>query len=197
MAPFSAELAGAGDGNLRHEVRRATSPIVIDGVLDEPAWADAAVMELPYEYEPGDNVTPPVRTEGLLTFDSRTLYVAFRAYDPRPEEVRAHLMDRDAIETFVQDDHVIVTVDPFNDQRRAFEFRINPLGVQADAVLNEVEGTEDFSWDIIWHSAGQRTNFGYVVEVAIPGYGEQTLELEAREIPFLRHWLKPLPRTLQ
>ena len=31
----------------------------------------------------------------------RELYLAFRAFDPRPSEIRAHLMDRDAIDTFV------------------------------------------------------------------------------------------------
>jgi len=33
-------------------------------------------------------------------------------------EIRAHLMDRDAIDTLVQDDHVMLQIDPFNDERR-------------------------------------------------------------------------------
>ena len=72
-------------------------------------------------------------------------------------------MDRDQVETFVQDDHVLVQFDTFNDQRRAFQFRINPLGVQADAIFSEVGGSEDFSWDMIWKSAGSITDFGYTV----------------------------------
>ena len=59
-------------------------------------------------------------------------------------------------------------LDTFNDERRAFEFRINPLGVQADAVFSELDGFEDFSWDAIWESAGRITDTGYVVEAAIP-----------------------------
>ncbi len=59
-------------------------------------------------------------------------------------------------------------VDPFNDERRGFQFRINPLGVQMDAIFSENEGYEDFSWDAIWDSKGRITEEGYEVEVAIP-----------------------------
>ena len=149
-------------------VSRAASPIVIDGVLDEPAWAAATVIPVLFEYQPGENVAPPVRTDCLVTFDREKLYIAFRAFDPRPSEIRAHLMDRDAIDTFIQDDHVTILVDTFNDERRAYQFRVNPLGVQADAVNSEVDQVEDWSWDAIWNSAGRLTAEGFVVEIAIP-----------------------------
>ena len=73
----------------RHfEIRRAAGPIKIDGVLDEPAWAEALAFELPYEWSPGDNVTPPVETEFLATYDDDHLYAAWRAHDPNPAEIR-------------------------------------------------------------------------------------------------------------
>jgi len=150
------------------EIHRATSEIKVDGTLDEPAWADALTFDLPYEWNPGDNVTPPVETEFLATYDDRNLYVAWRAFDPEPDQIRAHIMDRDSVDTFVQDDHVVLILDTFNDERRGFQFRINPLGVQMDAILSESEGIEDFSFDMIWSSAGQVTADGYVIEVAIP-----------------------------
>lgn len=152
----------------RFEVAKSKSEIRIDGVLDEAAWQSATIVDLPYEWFPGDNVTPKARTESYVTFDSENLYVAFRAYDPAPAGIRAHLMDRDVITPFVQDDHVGFSLDTFNDERRAYQFRINPLGVQVDAVFNEMDGLEDFSWDAIWRSAGRVDEQGYVVEVAIP-----------------------------
>ncbi|TNF70470.1 MAG: hypothetical protein EP299_14015 [Acidobacteria bacterium] len=162
------ETDSATDAVRIFEVARATSEIDIDGVLDEPAWQEAVVIPLLYEYFPGNNIPPPVETEGLVTFDDSWLYIAFRAHDPEPGRVRAHLMARDEIDTFVQDDHVTITLDTFNDERRAFQFRVNPLGVQADAIFSEVDGIEDYSWDMIWASAGKLTNEGYVVEVAFP-----------------------------
>ncbi len=126
-------------------VTPATSPIKVDGVLDEQAWADAVVIKLPYEWLPGDNIPSPVDTDCLVTFDKKYFYVGFRCYDPEPEKIRAHLMDRDSTDTLIQDDHVVIMVDTFNDERRAFQFRVNPLGVQADVNFSESEGYEDFS----------------------------------------------------
>lgn len=151
----------------RYQVSPAASAVTVDGVLDEAAWETAVAIPLHYEWMPGDGVAPPVETEALVTYDAEQLYVAFRAYDPNPAAIRAHLMDRDAIGTLSQDDHVTITIDPFNDERRGFQFRVNPLGVQADAVFSELEG-EDFSWDAIWAAAGQITTTGYTVEMAIP-----------------------------
>jgi hypothetical protein len=161
--------AGLPDpGTLRFEVSRRTGAIDVDGVLDEAAWEDALSIPLGYEWFPGDNVPPPVETECLVTYDDEHLYVAFRAYDPEPSAIRAHLMDRDNVRLFVQNDHVGFQVDPFNDERRAFQFRINPLGVQVDAVFSEIDQLEDFSWDAIWASRGRITPAGYVVEASVP-----------------------------
>ena len=144
-------------------------------------------MPLPIEWMPGDNVPPPVETECLVTYDAKNLYVAFRAHDPRPSDIRAHLMDRDDTDTLIQDDHVGMMIDTFNDERRAFQFRVNPLGVQADAIFSEQDGVEDFSWDMIWNAVGRITADGYIVEIALPlkqlrfpaGEGPQTWGFEA------------------
>jgi hypothetical protein len=151
-----------------HQVRPATSDIAIDGVMDEAAWSDATEISIRYEWFPGDNAEPPVETTAYVTFDGSNLYVGFRAYDPEPGQIRAHLMDRDQINTLVQDDYVIVQIDTFNDQRRNYQFRINPLGVQADALSSEVDRTEDWSWDMIWESKAKITAEGYEVEIALP-----------------------------
>jgi hypothetical protein len=152
----------------RLEIHRAASPIQVDGRLDEPAWSSALTFDIPYEWQPGDNTVPPVATDFLATYDDHYLYAAFKARDPRPAEIRAHLMDRDSIDTLVQDDHVVLQIDPFNDERRGLQFRVNPLGIQADASFSPNEGGEDWSFDMIWDSAGRITEDGYVVEMAIP-----------------------------
>jgi hypothetical protein len=152
----------------RFEVSRASSKIKIDGNLDEPAWETAVVIPLPFEWQPGDNIPAPVKTECLVTYDSHNFYVGFRCFDPEPRKIRAHLMDRDDSDRLILDDHVNFMIDAFNDERRGFEFRVNPLGVQADANFSESEGYEDFSWDAIWDAAGKITDWGYAIEVAIP-----------------------------
>ena len=148
-----------------HKVGPATSPIVIDGVLDEAAWGQAAVVELKYETRPKENQPPEVQTETLLTYDNDNLYVGFRAHDPEPAAIRAHLLDRDKA---FSDDFVGIVLDTFNDERRAFEFFVNPLGVQMDMFMDDVSGNEDDTWDAIWTSAGKINADGYAVEIAIP-----------------------------
>jgi hypothetical protein len=152
----------------RFEVGRASSGIKVDGSLEEEAWKTATVIPLPFEWQPGDNIPAPVRTECLVTYDTHNLYVAFRCFDPEPGKIRAHLMDRDDTDRLILDDHVSIMVDSFNDERRGFQFRVNPLGVQADANFSESEGYEDFSWDAIWDAAGRITDWGYALEIAIP-----------------------------
>ncbi len=175
-ALFALALLALPPAAVRAEITPAKSYVVppaagtikVDGVLDEPAWTGAAVLSDFTEWLPGDNTPPPVKTECLVTFDKANLYVAFRCFDPEPRKIRAHLMDRDATDTLIQDDHISLIIDSFNDERRGFQFRVNPLGVQADANFSESEGYEDFSWDAIWASAGKITDWGYAIEMAIP-----------------------------
>ena len=152
-----------------YTIPRATSPIRVDGVIDEDAWKSALRLDLPYEIEPGENIPAPVRTEVLLIYDGGGLHAAFRAHDPDPSEIRAHLADRDQA---ADDDWVALFLDTFNDERRGFELFVNPFGVQMDASRNDVgnggDQNEDMTWDAIWLSAGTLTPEGYDVEMTVP-----------------------------
>ncbi len=155
----------AAESKPTYRVPRATSAITIDGSPDEEAWQGALRLTLPFEVAPGDNLPASAETEALLLYDHEAFYAAFRVRDPEPGRVRARLTDRD---TAFQDDFVGLVVDTFNDELRAFEFFVNPLGVQMDLVVDDVAGSEDTSWDGIWSSAGRLDADGYTVELAIP-----------------------------
>jgi hypothetical protein len=148
-------------------VPKLSGKMNIDARLDEPQWQNAMRMELNYETRPGDNVKPSVRTEFLMFYDQDRLYVAFKCYDPDPNSIRAHLMDRDGP---MNDDTVWIQVDTFNDERRCYDFATNPIGVQLDSIedFSGARPTEDFSWDGIWESAGKIYDWGYLVEWSIP-----------------------------
>ena len=177
MAWLSFALAAAPQAFARDEgaskepfrVPRATSAVVVDGIIEERAWDDALTLELDFEVRPGENIKPPVRTVVHITYDDIHLLVAFRAFDQEPEKIRARYRDHDDMRG---DDIVGITIDTFNDQRRAYEFMVNPLGVQADGVSSMGQsgsgGSYDRAWDAIWSSAGRITDRGYEVEIAIP-----------------------------
>jgi hypothetical protein len=135
----------------------------IDGAVDPEEWGEALSLELAYEVRPGENIDPPVRTEALLAYTADHLVVAFKAYDPDPRAIQARLCDRDDM---YDDDWVAIVLDTFNDQRRAYEFFSNPVGIQGDQI--EADSGGGGSWDAIWESAGRITQFGYEVEMAIP-----------------------------
>lgn len=147
------------------EIPRITTAPTIDGDVQSSEWQHALSIEINIETEPGENTPAPVATEGLVMEDGETLYVAFIAQDPDPDQIRAFYRDRDLL---WDDDWVAVVLDTFNDERRAFEFYTNPLGVQADDIWDDVNQRADRAWNAIWDSAGQITEFGYTVEMAIP-----------------------------
>ncbi len=147
------------------DLPRTSGEITIDGVIDEAAWGDAALFDIDIETRPGENTPAPVKTVAYLVEDGDSLYIAFDAKDPDPSKIRAYLRDRD---TAWNDDFVGLVVDTYGDERRAFEFFVNPLGVQMDLTNDDVNGNEDDSWDAIWDSAGRIGDDGYVVEIEIP-----------------------------
>jgi hypothetical protein len=173
LAPLDASAGQSGPASPESQtasvcrIERTASPIRVDGKPDEAAWAGALKVEVSYEVMPGENIPAPVRTECRLAYDDDNLYALFLCTDPRPQEIRARLADRDG---GWGDDRVGIMLDTFNDERRAFEFFVNPLGTQADIFRNDVgsDESEDETWDTIWSSAGQITAEGYVVEIAIP-----------------------------
>jgi hypothetical protein len=138
-------------------------PPVIDGVLNEDVWKNAAVLKDFYQVRPGDNIAPSQPTELMIGYDSKFLYVAFRAHG-EAGKVRATVAKRDAVQ---DDDHVRLYLDTFNDQRRAYVFIFNPLGVQQDGIYTE-GGSEDYTIDVVMESKGVVVEQGYVVEAAIP-----------------------------
>ncbi|PCJ25428.1 MAG: hydrolase [SAR86 cluster bacterium] len=147
------------------DIPRVNTKPRIDGQIDEGEWALAHRVLINIETDPRDNVTADVQAEALLMEDGEVLYVAFIAHDHDPDQIRAFYRDRDDI---WNDDWVAIILDTFNDERRAFEFFVNPLGIQTDAIWDDINEREDSSWNAIWDSAGQINDDGYVVEMALP-----------------------------
>lgn len=143
-------------------IPKMDAKIKIDGKLLEESWQKAAKMELPFETEPGENIPAQVKTDILIFYTKTHFYVALICYDPDPKAIRARYSKRDEI---YLDDLININLDTFNDERRNYFLGCNALGVQRDGI--ETTGGNG-SWDGIWDSAGQITDEGYVLEIAIP-----------------------------
>lgn len=172
MAVASPQIV-EGRGRPEVTVPRIEATTVVDGVLDEPAWAEAVRLTGFSQLEPADGRPAVERTEVLVWYSPDAIHFGILAYDREPHTIRATNADRDAIGG---EDHVVIYLDTFNDRRRAYVFAVNPLGVQQDGVRTEGAGSAgrmfgggtDLSPDFLFESSGRITSEGYVVEVRIP-----------------------------
>ncbi|MDI6809829.1 MAG: DUF5916 domain-containing protein, partial [Candidatus Eisenbacteria bacterium] len=144
-------------------IPRVSTPIQIDGELDDPGWQSVARASNFTENFPDNKAKPPVDTEVLVAYDNTYLYMAFIAYDTNPNSIRCSLRNRDEI---WQDDYIGVILDTFGDAVIGYELFVNPIGIQGDGV--QTMTGEDMSFDIIFQSKGKITDKGYQVEVALP-----------------------------
>jgi hypothetical protein len=146
-----------------HHVPQVEGNLNLDGRLTEPLWQEAVSFELKYEIAPGENIPALVRTVVYFAHTKTHLLAAARAYDPDPSQIRANYKDHD---DFSGDDWCALILDTFNDNRRMFDFFVNPLGIQGDSIESSQGGGG--SWDAIWDAGGRIDDEGYVVEYSIP-----------------------------
>jgi hypothetical protein len=150
--------------------------VVIDGILDEPVWAEAAVFTGFSQYLPVDGRPAIDSTHVLVWYSATAMHFGVRAYEVH-SEVRATLADRDKIEG---DDYIQIILDTYNDQRQAVFIGVNPLGQQSDGVLRDSDRggtfgvssvgayTTDHSPDYVYESKGRLVEGGFEVEIRIP-----------------------------
>jgi hypothetical protein len=146
--------------------RLETAPVLAD-FLSSPVGPAAAKMLRVQEFierYPEDGAQPGDQTTAYLGYTHDYFFVAFICKENDPKLVRAHMLARDSQS---DDDNVQLFLDTFYDQRRAFLFQSNPLGIQTDALYSEQTGF-DFSFDTVWDTWGSRTPSGYVVLMRIP-----------------------------
>lgn len=147
-------------------VSRTAERIAVDGDLSDAGWKGAARIEEFWEYRPGENVAPKVKTVALVTYDGKALYVGVACDDPEPGRIRAPFVERDQV--FGDQDNLAVLLDTQGDGQVALQLRTNARGIQADAVNNDVSGAEDFSPDFFYDTAARITPEGWTAEFRIP-----------------------------
>lgn len=137
---------------------------IIDGVLDDPVWEKAAVIDEFYKVAPTLG-HPSEKTRVYFAYDAEALYVAFEAFDSEPEKIINRIMTRDG--EVWRDDMIRFYIDPFNTGLGGFGFDINALGARLDRIIQKGRTPID-EWDTIWDTEGRVTDEGWVVEMVIP-----------------------------
>ncbi len=146
----------------------------IDGNLDESPWKAVPVLRAFRQVEPVPDGPPTESTEVYLAYDAQHLYFAVVAHDTSPGDIVATQQKRDA--DLSGDDHVVLVLDPFLDQRNGYYFAFNSLGARQDALIRGGI-TLNTDWDGLWNVVARRTDTGWTAEGSIP---LSTLSFNAR-----------------
>lgn len=137
---------------------------VVDGFLDEEAWARAPMASDFVQMEPAEGEAATEQTVVRVLYGADAIFVAVRAWDSQPDSIAAQLTRRDQ-ESYSDGVHVLI--DSFFDRRTAFHFGVNPAGVKRDTYRFD-DTQEDNTWDAVWDVATQVDAEGWTAEFRIP-----------------------------
>ncbi|MCG8468576.1 MAG: carbohydrate binding family 9 domain-containing protein [Gemmatimonadetes bacterium] len=136
----------------------------IDGRLDEPGWARAAVANGFVQFRPNPGEAATERTDVRVLYTTDAVYVGARMHDSDAASIIRRLARRDQQTTT---DEFTVGFDSYFDRRTAFAFAVSVAGVQRDWMIFS-DTDEDSSWDAVWESATRRDDTGWTAELRIP-----------------------------
>ena len=145
---------------------RATTPIRIDGKLDEAAWQQAVPITDFFRMEPRQGGKYKYQTEVRVLFDEKFLYVGAYCKDSLGRKgIRVQDLRRDF--SWGENDIFGVQLDPQNLKQFAVSFQTTPYGNQRD-LQNFNDQVTDNDWNALWNVRTSQTDEGYYVEFAIP-----------------------------
>ena len=152
-------------------VKQTSIAIKIDGVIDE-AWENADHVKDFWQYFPMDTSRAWNPTEVRMLYDDNFIYYLAIAKTRIPDVMGSYVtpsLRRDF--RGEANDAVTLTLDPFQDETNAFQFGVNPFGVQREGLLTNggnVSADLDQAWDNLWFADAKQYKGYWVAEMAIP-----------------------------
>ena len=146
-------------------IHKATSPIIIDGIMNEDAWQQAETANNFFMVLPMDTSLARVKTDVLVTYDDRNFYLMAICYKDLAGHNMVESLRRDF--NFGKNDNFLVFIDPFEDQTTGYSFGANAEGAQWDGTMY-AGGSVDLNWDNKWVSAVKNYEDKWIFEAAIP-----------------------------
>lgn len=161
---FEAKAQKIND-SYRLQIRKASSEIIIDGILDEQAWLEAEVATDFFMITPMDTSFAQVKTDVRMTYDDQHLYLIVVNHHAVEGPYMVESLRRDF--SFGKNDNFLLFMDPFDDQTNGFSFGANAAGAQWDGIMYN-GGSVDLSWDNKWTSKVRNYEDKWIFEAAIP-----------------------------
>ncbi|HEX8030801.1 MAG TPA: RluA family pseudouridine synthase, partial [Vicinamibacterales bacterium] len=163
---FAQTTISSPDGRKQMQAIQATSPIIIDGALDEEVWTRAIPATGFIQSDPHEGQPATENTEVRIAFDADYLYIGALCRDSDPpgivvNEIRKDFAGRDQ-------DTFDVLLDTFADRRNGFVFSTNAAGAKADTQMANEGRDVNTNWDAVWWVQARRTAEGWTAEFRIP-----------------------------
>ena len=164
MAPDVVARDSQGGATIR--AVRLTSPLAIDGQLDEVLYAEVPSISDFVQIEPNAGAPATQQTEVWVSFDDDHIYISVRCWEAHLDRMVANEMRRDST-NLGAGDNIAFMFDTFYDARNSLVFNVNPIGGRAEGqVTNDREYNGD--WNPVWDVAVGRFDGGWTVETALP-----------------------------
>jgi len=145
---------------------RASGPIVIDGRLDDDAWAGAPLIDRFTQSKPFSGRPASERTEVRILYDDEFLYIGAEMFDSAPEQLVIPTLQRDP--NTRDGDAFGFTLDTFHDRKTAYAFFINPGGAVRDIQTLDDGRINNSAWDAAYDLRTRVHEEGWTVEMALP-----------------------------
>lgn len=160
-------------------IKKTDEPIQIDGRMNEASWQEAQVVDDFRQFFPTDSVPAVMETEVRMLYDEQNIYVFAVLRSPQKR-------DRYVTPSFRRDyrgrafDGFTVQLDTYQDKTNAFNFGVNPFGVQREGLTSnggtissrggggDGGGSFSLSWDNRWFSAARIHEDYWTAEMSIP-----------------------------
>jgi hypothetical protein len=155
-----------GSGQTTIRATRITTPIVLDGRLDDAAYREVPAVTGFIQQEPVEGAPVSESTEAWVLFDDDNLYITCHCRDAFPESIEAKDMRRDSSNQRYTDSFGVM-LDTFHDKRNGYIFTITPSGGFTDALVTD-ERNFNPDWNTVWSSKAVRSDDGWIAEMAIP-----------------------------
>lgn len=153
------------NSSYRLHIKKASGPILIDGVGNDRAWENAEEANDFFMVLPMDNRKATEPTTIKMTYDDKNLYLLATFYNATKANYFVESLRRDF--SFGKNDNFLLFLDPFNNQTTGFSFGSNAYGAQWDGTM--FDGSKiDLNWDSKWISEVTRDDEKWVFEMAVP-----------------------------
>ncbi|MEO6454613.1 MAG: DUF5916 domain-containing protein [Ginsengibacter sp.] len=145
---------------------KITSPVKIDGNLNEPVWKTTTPAKdfIEFRPNPGARELESNRTEIFILYDNTSIYIGGYCYEKTADSISKELVGRDRIGN---SDFLGVIFDTYYDKINASGFYVTPYGEQFDAKYSG-QGNEDETWNAVWDSEAKIQTDGWTFEMRIP-----------------------------